>query len=60
MSSIQQFSAETPTINHLLEEIENGKLGLPDLQRPFVWNRTKIRDLLDSLYKGFPSGYFLF
>lgn len=37
-----------------------GTLGLPDLQRPFVWKRARIRDLFDSLYKGFPTGYFLF
>lgn len=37
-----------------------GTLGLPDLQRPFVWKRSRIRDLFDSLYKGFPAGYFLF
>lgn len=37
-----------------------GVLGLPDLQRPFVWKRSRIRDLFDSLYRGFPAGYFLF
>lgn len=37
-----------------------GVLGLPDLQRPFVWKRSRIRDLFDSLYQGFPAGYFLF
>ena len=37
-----------------------GQLGLPDLQRPFVWKRSRIRDLFDSLYQGFPVGYFLF
>lgn len=56
----QQFSAENPPLHHLMHEIDTGKLGLPDLQRPFVWKRSRIRDLLDSLYKGFPAGYFLF
>ena len=56
----QQFSAENPPLHHLVHEIDTGKLGLPDLQRPFVWKRSRIRDLLDSLYKGFPAGYFLF
>ena len=56
----QQFSAENPPLHHLVHEIDSGKLGLPDLQRPFVWKRSRIRDLLDSLYKGFPAGYFLF
>ena len=56
----QRFSAENPPLHHLVHEIDTGKLGLPDLQRPFVWKRSRIRDLLDSLYKGFPAGYFLF
>lgn len=37
-----------------------GTIGLPDIQRPFVWKDTKVRDLFDSLYKGYPVGYFLF
>lgn len=56
----QQFSSENPPIHHLIQEIDMGVLGLPDLQRPFVWKRSRIRDLFDSLYKGFPTGYFLF
>ena len=56
----QRFSSETPPIHHLIQEIDMGTLGLPDLQRPFVWKRSRIRDLFDSLYQGFPAGYFLF
>lgn len=37
-----------------------GEIGLPDIQRPFVWTPTKVRDLFDSMYKGFPVGYLLF
>lgn len=48
------------TVNKLLEDIEIGNIGLPDIQRPFVWNRTKVRDLFDSMYRGFPIGYLLF
>lgn len=44
----------------LLSEIEDGDIGLPEIQRPFVWSRTKVRDLFDSMYRGFPVGYFLF
>ncbi|WP_198555194.1 DUF262 domain-containing protein [Siphonobacter sp. SORGH_AS_0500] len=44
----------------LIRQIELGIIGLPDLQRPFVWPDTKVRDLFDSLYKGYPVGYFLF
>jgi uncharacterized protein with ParB-like and HNH nuclease domain len=37
-----------------------GDIGLPDIQRPFVWKNVKVRDLFDSMYKGYPVGYFLF
>lgn len=48
------------TTNHLIEEIKHGKLALPDIQRPFVWSPAKVRDLLDSLYRGYPVGTLLF
>lgn len=44
----------------LIQNIDLGTIGLPDIQRPFVWKDTKVRDLFDSLYKGYPVGYFLF
>jgi len=48
-----------PLIN-LIQDIEMGEIGLPDIQRPFVWKNTKVRDLFDSMYKGFPVGHLLF
>lgn len=48
------------TLDALLHYIDIGDIGLPDIQRPFVWSATKVRDLFDSMYKGFPVGYFLF
>lgn len=48
------------TLQVLKDEIDQGVLGLPDIQRPFVWPNKKVRDLFDSLYKGFPVGYLLF
>ena len=44
----------------LIEDIDMGEIGLPDIQRPFVWKPAKVRDLFDSMYKGFPVGYLLF
>jgi len=44
----------------LIENIEIGEIGLPEIQRPFVWPNTKVRDLFDSMYRGFPVGYLLF
>jgi len=43
----------------LVAFIDRGYVGLPDIQRPFVWPNTKIRDLFDSLYRGYPVGYLL-
>ncbi|MFD1424933.1 DUF262 domain-containing protein [Laceyella tengchongensis] len=48
------------SLSKLLHDIEHGDIALPDLQRPFVWPAAKVRDLFDSMYRGFPVGYFLF
>lgn len=48
------------TLSKLIEDIHVGEIGLPDIQRPFVWPRSKVRDLFDSMYRGFPIGYLLF
>lgn len=47
-------------LSSLLHYIDLGDIGLPDIQRPFVWSNAKVRDLFDSMYKGFPVGYLLF
>ena len=44
---------------NLLMDVKNGRVGLPDLQRPFVWKDNKVRDLLDSMMKGYPIGYIM-
>jgi hypothetical protein len=54
------FSKVDYPLAKLVQDIEMGEIGLPDIQRPFVWTPTKVRDLFDSMYKGFPVGYFLF
>ena len=46
-------------VGDLLSDVRNGKVGLPDLQRPFVWKDSKARDLLDSMLKGYPIGYIM-
>lgn len=43
----------------LMSQIALGTIGLPDIQRPFVWNNVKVRDLFDSMYRGYPVGYLL-
>jgi len=47
-------------LSGLLHYIDIGDIGLPDIQRPFVWSAAKVRDLFDSMYRGFPVGYLLF
>ena len=44
----------------LVQQIALGSIGLPDIQRPFVWPNVKVRDLFDSMYRGYPVGYLLF
>jgi len=47
-------------LSALLHYIDIGDIGLPDIQRPFIWTAAKVRALFDSMYKGFPVGYLLF
>lgn len=44
-------------VGNILKDVQTGKIGLPDLQRPFVWGNEKVRDLLDSMLRGYPIGY---
>ncbi|MCR4511754.1 DUF262 domain-containing protein [Aeromicrobium sp. 50.2.37] len=46
-------------VSYLLAQVQAGQIAIPELQRPFVWNSTKVRDLLDSLYNGYPVGYLI-
>ncbi|MGQ0776286.1 MAG: DUF262 domain-containing protein [Pseudonocardiales bacterium] len=48
------------SLSHLVEDIRVGRIGLPDIQRPFVWSSAKARDLLDSMYRGYPVGTLMF
>lgn len=47
------------TVEELVAMIERGELRLPEMQRRYVWRSTRVRDLLDSLYRGYPSGAIL-
>ena len=47
------------TVEELVSKIERGELRLPEMQRRYVWRSTRVRDLLDSLYRGYPSGAIL-
>ena len=54
------FKEVTYSLSKLVEDIEMGEIGLPDIQRPFVWKNNKVRDLFDSMFRGYPVGYLLF
>ena len=43
----------------LLAWVRSGEIAIPEIQRPFVWDATKVRNLLDSLYQGYPVGYLI-
>lgn len=47
------------TVDELVSMIERGELRLPEMQRGYVWRSPRVRDLLDSLYRGYPSGAIL-
>ena len=49
---------DVPT-KELVARIERGEIRLPEMQRQYVWQSTRVRDLLDSLYRGYPSGTIL-
>ena len=52
-----RYKVTHTTVGDLLVLIKGGNMAIPEIQRPFVWNPKKVRDLLDSLYRGFPVGY---
>ena len=54
------FKQVSYSLSKLVEDIKMGEIGLPELQRPFIWSNAKVRDLFDSMYRGFPVGYLLF
>jgi hypothetical protein len=53
------MAKQEASVSQLVSMIEKGQIQLPEMQRKFVWKATKVRDLLDSLYRGYPSGTIL-
>jgi hypothetical protein len=53
------FTQVPRKLKNIIDEVESGKLGLPELQRGYVWKAPKVRDLLDSMMKGYPIGYLM-
>ena len=58
--AVTLFKDTTYNLQGLIENIRRGEIALPEIQRPFVWQTAKVRELFDSMYRGFPVGYLLF
>lgn len=56
---IEKYNPNSLSVSAILGLIESKDIAIPEIQRPFVWKRTQVRDLLDSLYKGYPTGYLI-
>lgn len=55
----QKYSVNQYLIEIILAWVKSGEIAIPEIQRPFVWDATKVRNLMDSLYKGYPIGYLI-
>ncbi len=56
---IQKFSVNNHPIQTILAWIQSREIAIPEIQRPFVWNATQVRDFIDSLFRGYPVGYLI-
>ncbi len=57
--STQRYSVTPHPIETILTWVKSKEIAIPEIQRPFVWDATKVRNLLDSLYRGYPIGYLI-
>jgi hypothetical protein len=54
-----KYEVSQKEVSTLLAFIKSGEIAIPEIQRPFVWAKAKVRDLMDSLYQGYPVGYII-
>ena len=59
MAGVVEVRPEVVFLSELLQELTRGRLRIPRFQRPFVWRRDQMTDLLDSVYKQYPIGSLL-
>lgn len=57
--SSQKYSVNQHLTETILSWVKSGEIAIPEIQRPFVWSSSKVRDLIDSLYQGYPVGYII-
>lgn len=56
---MEKYSINNEKVNILLGWVQSGIVAIPEIQRPFVWKKSQVRDLIDSLYNGYPVGYII-
>jgi uncharacterized protein with ParB-like and HNH nuclease domain len=56
---VEKYNPNSLSVSAILGLIASGDIAIPEIQRPFVWKKKQVRDLLDSLYKGYPTGYLI-
>lgn len=54
-----KYEVKQTAVSQVLADVRSDKIAIPELQRPFVWKTSQVRDLMDSLYKGYPVGYLI-
>ena len=55
----EKYNASNIALEQILNFIKSGEIAIPEIQRPFVWKPKQVRDLIDSLYTGYPTGYLI-
>lgn len=56
---MQKYTVNQYFVNNILNWVQEKEIAIPEIQRPFVWDSVKVRDLMDSLYRGYPIGYII-
>jgi uncharacterized protein with ParB-like and HNH nuclease domain len=56
---MEKYSINNQTVSILLSWVQSGVVAIPEIQRPFVWSKSQVRNLMDSLYQGYPIGYII-
>ena len=56
---IQRYAVNQIPVGTLLTWIKTQEIAIPEIQRPFIWSNSKVRDFIDSLYQGYPVGYLI-
>ena len=59
MSGDVKYEVNSKSISYLMTKVDAKELSIPEIQRPYVWENVQVRDLIDSLYKGYPIGYII-